>query len=179
VAARVRGGTASGYAEEAPNPGPAPPIYDRRVPSFELRTQLAATPRECFDLSLSVDAHTASMGESGEQAVGGVTSGVMGPEDQVTWRARHFGVPFTMTSRITAYEPPHRFVDEQVRGPFGRWWHEHLFEAVDGGTLMTDRVRFASPLGPVGRAVDALVLARYMEHLLRQRNDWLAGALTR
>lgn len=143
------------------------------MPRFEVVTLLPCSPRRAFDLSLSVEAHTASMARSGERAVGGVTSGVMGMGDEVTWRARHFGVPFTMTSRITAHEPPQRFVDEQVRGPFGRWWHEHVFEPTAGGTLVTDRIEFRSPLGSLGRAVDRLVLGRYMERLIRERNEHL------
>lgn len=102
----------------------------------------------------------------------------MGPGDTVTWRARHFGIPFTMTSRISEYESPRRFVDEQVSGPFGRWWHEHRFEQRNGATLMTDTVEFASPLGPVGRVIDTLFLTRYMTRLLEKRNHWLATALS-
>lgn len=95
----------------------------------------------------------------------------------MTWRARHFGIPFTMTSVISAYDEPHRFVDEQTSGSFRRWWHEHRFEPVDGGTLMTDRVEFESPAGPVGRMVNALVLTRYLTRLLAQRNAYLAATL--
>lgn len=147
------------------------------MPRIELATLLPATPERCFELSLSVDAHTASMADSGERAVAGVTSGVMGLGDTVTWRARHFGVRFTMTSAITAYESPHRFVDEQVSGPFRRWWHEHRFEETAAGTRMVDLVEFESPAGPIGRLADALFLTRYMTRLLDQRNAWLAGAL--
>src|SRR5690606_33956247 len=120
--------------------------YSRAVPRLILTTHIDAPADECFTLSLSVDAHTASMAGSGERVVAGVTSGVMGPGDSVTWRARHFGIPFTMTSQITDYEAPHRFVDVQTSGPFGRWWHEHTFVETDGRTTMTDVVDFASPL---------------------------------
>lgn len=147
------------------------------MPRFVLTTSIAAPAQACFDLSLSVDAHTASMAESGERAVGGVTSGAMELGDAVTWRARHFGIAFSMTSRISAYERPVRFVDEQVSGPFGRWWHEHRFEERDGVTTMTDTVDFASPYGPLGRAVDRLFLTRYMARLLEQRNTWLSDTL--
>ena len=90
----------------------------------------------------------------------------------------HLGVPVRMTSVISAHDAPHRFVDEQTSGPFRRWWHEHRFEAVPGGTRMTDVVEFESPVGPVGRAVNALFLTRYMTTLLRQRNTWLVEALS-
>jgi len=148
------------------------------VPQIVLTSVIQAPARACFDLSLSVDAHTASMAKSGERIVGGVTSGAMALGDTVTWRARHFGIPFTMTSRISEYEAPTRFVDEQVSGPFGRWWHEHRFEEVSGGTLMTDTVEFASPLGPLGRLADQVLLTRYLTRLLEQRNTWLVEALT-
>ncbi len=147
------------------------------MPRIELTTEVPATPTECFELSLSVDAHQSSMTDSGERAISGVTSGVMRRGDSVTWRACHFGFPFTMTSVISEYDAPHRFVDEQESGPFRRWWHEHRFESVAGGTLMTDVVEFESPAGSVGRLVNALVLVRYMTKLLRQRNAWLVDAL--
>lgn len=85
---------------------------------IRLETVISAPPAACFDLSLSVDAHTGSMAASGERAVAGVTSGVMKLGDTVTWRARHFGIAFRMTSAITEYQRPARFVDEQQRGPF-------------------------------------------------------------
>ncbi|HWV77557.1 MAG TPA: SRPBCC family protein [Isoptericola sp.] len=148
------------------------------MPTIVLTTEIPAGPEACFALSLSVDAHTASMRRSGERAVAGVTSGAMGPGDTVTWRARHFGVPIRMTSRISAHDAPHRFVDEQVSGPFRRWWHEHRFEETPGGTRMTDTVEFAAPAGALGRWVERLVLTRYMTRLLRTRNDWLVATLT-
>jgi ligand-binding SRPBCC domain-containing protein len=149
------------------------------VPDIELRTVIAASAEACFDLSLSVDAHTRSLGRSGERAVAGVTSGVLGGGDCVTWEAHHFGVPFRMTVMVTEYARPWRFVDEQQRGPFRDWWHEHTFEERDGLVLMTDRVRFSSPLWVLGRAVDRLVLTGYMTRLLRTRNASLRAELER
>jgi ligand-binding SRPBCC domain-containing protein len=148
------------------------------VPSFVLTNVVPATPEECFTLSLSVDAHTASMSASGERVVAGVTEGVMRLGDTVTWRATHFGIPFTMTSRISEYDEPVRFVDVQVTGPFRRWRHEHRFEAVPGGTLMTDVVEFTAPAGRLGRVVDRVFLTSYMTGLVQRRNGWLVEALS-
>ena len=64
------------------------------------------------------------------------------------------------------------------RSPFRRWRHEHLFAPSGTGTVMTDVVEFASPVGPIGRCVDALVLTRYLTRLLQQRNAWLAGEMS-
>jgi len=135
---------------------------------------IAAPVGDCFALSLSVEAHAASMRASREQAIGGVTSGVMRLGDSVTWRARHFGIAFRMTSAITEYQPASRFVDEQQHGPFRLWWHEHTFtDVANGQTKMIDVVRFQSPFGLLGYLADSLVLGRYMPRLLRQRNAWL------
>jgi ligand-binding SRPBCC domain-containing protein len=58
---------------------------------------------------------------------------------RLSWR----GIPLRWTSEIAVWEPPHRFVDRQLRGPYRLWHHEHRFEARDGGTLVLDEVRYA------------------------------------
>src|SRR5437016_5152838 len=65
----------------------------------------------------------------------------------IDYRLRAHGLPLRWRSRISIWEPPHRFVDEQVRGPYRRWIHEHRFEEHDGGTLCTDRVEYAVACG--------------------------------
>lgn len=138
---------------------------------FEVVTAVAAPPRRVFDVSLDVEVHTGSMAASGERAVGGVTAGRLRAGDTVTWQARHFGVRWRMTSRISAYDPPLHFVDEQVRGPFRRWRHAHHFEPDGrGGTLMRDVIEFAAPLGPLGTIAEFAVLDRYMPRLIALRN---------
>lgn len=144
------------------------------VPTFRLVTDVRAERERCFALALSVDAHTASMGRSGERAVAGRTSGQLQLGETVTWRARHFGLPFRMTVRVTEHRAPDEFVDVQVRGPFAHWHHRHRFEALaEGRTRVIDEIDFASPLGPVGRMVDRVVLERYLRRLVGARNAWL------
>jgi ligand-binding SRPBCC domain-containing protein len=128
-----------------------------------------------FDASLSIDAHVDSMARSKERAIAGVTSGPIGLGETVTWRARHFGVWFTMTSRITALERPHRFVDEQVSGPFRVFRHEHAFADVAGRTRMTDTLTIGSPV--FGRLVERVVLVPYLRRLIRRRNAHLIESL--
>ena len=141
---------------------------------FGLRTEIAAPPEVVFAASLSVDAHLASMRSAGERAVAGVRSGRMALGDTVTWKARHFGVVWTMTSRITELAEPSWFVDEQQRGPFRSFRHEHGFEPTAGGTLMTDRIRFTAPVPVVGWVAERLLLGWYLRRLIRQRNSFLA-----
>jgi len=63
----------------------------------------------------------------------------------IDYRLRVRGVPLRWRTRINAWQPPHRFVDEQIRGPYRLWIHEHTFEPREGGTLARDRVRYAVP----------------------------------
>ncbi len=151
-------------------------IGEPLVAHIELRTVIAAPIGSVFDLARSIDAHLGSMVKSRERAVGGVTSGLIGIGEQVTWKATHFRVPFTMTSRITEMTVPDRFVDEQISGPFRKFRHEHRFERDAGGTTMVDIIDFASPLGPIGRVVDRLGLKRYMAKIIRERNAFLKAA---
>jgi len=98
-----------------------------------------------------------------------VTSGLLGPGDEVTWEAVHFGVRQRLTARITRFEPPHLFEDEMVRGAFRSFTHTHEFRPVEGGTLMVDTFRYASPLGPLGVLADKLFIERHMRRFLTER----------
>ncbi len=146
---------------------------------FDAHALLPVEPDDAFDLSLSIDAHLGSFEGSDERAVAGVTSGVIGLGEFVTWRARHFGITWTMTSTITEWERPLRFVDEQRKGPFKSFRHEHRFRAVDSGTELCDHVEFEAPFGVVGSAVERLYLSRYMRHLIDVRNTYLVAEATR
>ncbi|MCO4276463.1 SRPBCC family protein [Pseudarthrobacter sp. HLT3-5] len=143
--------------------------------SFVCRTASALPRERLFDLAHSMEAHVDSQKAAGERAVGGVTSGLIGDGQEVTWQARHFGLPLRMTSRVTALEFPASFTDEQVRGPFKTFRHVHEFEATATGSIMTDRVEFTAPLGILGRLVEVLVLRRYLQRLITERGIFLAG----
>jgi ligand-binding SRPBCC domain-containing protein len=141
------------------------------MPVLELELRIAAPRTRCFDLARSIDAHVRSTRQTSERAIAGRTSGLLELNEEVTWRARHFGVPLTLTSRITAFDRPSHFRDEMVRGPLARLKHDHWFlDAGNGGTLVRERFDFASPLGLLGRVADAGVLARYFRRFLDTRN---------
>jgi ligand-binding SRPBCC domain-containing protein len=144
---------------------------------FTCRTSIAASAADVFAASVSIDAHLNSMSASKEQAIAGVTTGRIGLGESVTWRARHFGIVWTMTSRITQFEEPTGFVDEQERGPFAKFRHVHNFIEVPGGTLMEDEVAFTAPLGPLGWVAERLALSWYLPRLIRSRNAYLKASL--
>jgi ligand-binding SRPBCC domain-containing protein len=137
---------------------------------IRLTTAIAAPIARCFDLSRSVDLHMASTNWTGERAIAGVTGGLIGLGQEVTWSGRHFGFRITHTSRITALEFPSYFQDSMVRGMFRRLCHDHYFEANESKTLMKDVMEFEAPLGPLGKSVERLLLEHHMRRLLERRN---------
>jgi ligand-binding SRPBCC domain-containing protein len=136
---------------------------------LEVVTAIAAAPETVFDLELDTEVHAASLAASGERATTSTGRPGLGLGDEVTFEARHLGRTWRLTSRVTELDRPRRFVDEQVTGPFRRMRHEHVFEAEDGGTRMTDRMSFEAPLGPVGALVARLLLGPYLRRLLVHR----------
>jgi len=146
------------------------------VPVIVITTEITAPVQRVFDLSRSVDLHAASTAQTGERAVAGVTSGLMSLGQEVTWRARHFGIWQYLTSRITAFDPPTHFRDSFVRGAFRRFDHDHFFSQQGEITVMRDVFDFPSPLGILGRIVDSLILKRYLRHFLTIRNAMIKEA---
>jgi ligand-binding SRPBCC domain-containing protein len=139
------------------------------MPEVEVITRINAPQARCFYLALSVDLHAVSAQQTQEQVVGGVRSGLLHLGDEVTFRARHFGVWQTLTSKITAYEAPTYFWDEMQRGAFKTMRHEHYFEPESASTIMRDVFEFTSPLGFLGKIADVLVLSAYLRRFLEQR----------
>lgn len=103
--------------------------------------------------------------------VAGVTAGLIGLGETVTWEARYFGVRQRLTTRITALSRPGHFRDSMVTGAFRRFDHDHWFDLGDGGqTVMRDVFDFDAPLGLLGRLAEIAFLTHYMRRLLADRN---------
>ena len=138
--------------------------------TIRIETRIAAPMERCFLLSLSMDLHVESTAQTNERAIAGVTTGLIGAGETVTFEATHFGLSLRHTSVISGYERPAYFQDSMTRGMFKSFVHDHHFEAADGGTLMRDQLRFAAPLGLLGTIAEALVLRRYLAGFLMERN---------
>jgi ligand-binding SRPBCC domain-containing protein len=99
----------------------------------------------------------------------------------IQYRLRVHGVGVSWLTSIQAWDPPHRFVDVQVRGPYALWHHTHAFEELDdGSTLMRDTVRYAIGFGPLGELAHRLLvrrdLQRIFDHRARRVPELLLGA---
>jgi ligand-binding SRPBCC domain-containing protein len=137
--------------------------------TIRLMTWIDAPMERCFKLSANIDLHVASGVWTGEAAIDGVTSGLIGEGQTVTWQGRHFGLR-RYTSRIDMWRPYSYFRDVMVRGPFVRFEHEHFFATMDDGTRMRDEIRFSTGWGALGRVAAKLLLRRHLTAFLMRRN---------
>lgn len=87
----------------------------------------------------------------------------------IDYTVRIMGFPARWTSLITDYDPPHKFVDVQLKGPYSFWHHTHLFKEHPEGTLIEDVVRYSLPFGVLGQWVNALVVARQLNAIFNYR----------
>lgn len=87
------------------------------------------------------------------------------------YSVRVMGIRMRWKSLISEYNPPFRFIDEQVTGPYTFWHHIHTFTEVDGGTLIGDEVCYAMPFGIIGRLVQRLAVSRQLEDIFSHRSQ--------
>ncbi len=143
------------------------------MPTLYLETQIHATAEVCFDLMRDIRIHTETTAQTHEKAVAGVTDGMIGLGQTVTFEGRHFGMRQRLTVEVTEFERPHLFVDEMTDGAFRSFKHVHEFVRVRSGTLMRDTIIWKSPFGILGRIVDKFVLEKYLRNLVTTRNKKL------
>jgi ligand-binding SRPBCC domain-containing protein len=140
------------------------------VSKIHLTTLINAPVERVFDLSRSINLHKISTAHTNEEAVAGVTSGLINEYETVTWEAKHLFKKRRFTAKITAMKRPLHFTDEMIAGDFKSFKHEHHFKAIENGTLMIDIVEFESPYAALGNLVNKLFLKNYIKKLLVNRN---------
>lgn len=94
----------------------------------------------------------------------------------VHYRLSLYGIPFHWLTEIAAWDPPHGFIDVQIRGPYGLWVHTHTFATTQTGTLIGDHVRYRLPLWPVGEVAHPPV-QQELERIFTYRQQAMAAAL--
>lgn len=98
----------------------------------------------------------------------------------IEYRLRLRGVPLRWRTRIAVWDPPRRFVDVQLSGPYRLWHHTHDFEPDgDDGTVMRDTVRYAIPFGALGRLAHALVVRRDLDAIFAFRQTAVRASLSK
>jgi ligand-binding SRPBCC domain-containing protein len=121
----------------------------------------------CFQLAVSIDLQAAA---SGYKAIAGVTSGLIGAGNTVTWQGRSFGRTVTHQSLIDVWHPYIHFHDIMIAGPFASYEHDHHFAPLNDGTRIRDEIRFSTPRGIWGRLAERLFLHKQIAVMLKRRN---------
>jgi len=137
---------------------------------IHLETLIEAPVERVFDLSRSIDLHKMSTIKTNEEAIAGITKGLIKLNETVTWKARHLFKTRLFVSKITKLESPIFFEDAMQQGDFKSFRHEHHFKAIAKGTLMTDMLEFCSPFGLLGQLVDSCFMKNYLRKFLVERN---------
>ena len=140
---------------------------------IHLTTFIAAPLERVFDLSRSVDLHKKSMAAYEEKIIDGVMNGLMKEGDSVTWTARHLFRQRILKVKITKFQKPDFFADEQVQGNFLMMKHEHYFKPIENGTIMIDQFHYELKHGLAGKLFNRLYLEKYITSLLHKRNEMI------
>ncbi|RYY28611.1 MAG: cell division protein [Chitinophagaceae bacterium] len=141
------------------------------MPTIHLTTFIAAPIERVFDLARSIDLHKKSMNESGEQAVAGTTTGLLGKGETVTWKAKHLFRLRVLKMKMSEMDKPLSFIDEMVAGDFKSFRHQHHFKQIQNGIFMIDILDFETPYGGLGSLVNSMYLTKYLRGLLEKRNE--------
>ena len=132
-----------------------------------------APMERCFKLAVSIDLMMAS---GDYEAVAGVTSGLIGPGDTVTWQYRRLVRKGHHQSMIEVWHPYTYFRDIMIDGPFKSYEHDHHFALMNDATRIRDEIRFSAAVGFAGTAPGEARLQRNLTKLLHQRNALLKQA---
>ena len=138
--------------------------------TIEIITLINNSQEVVFDLSRSIDLHLKSTAKTNEKAVAGVTCGLIGPGETVTWEAYHLFKTRRFTSAITEFNYPFSFTDEMIKGDLKKFSHRHTFERIDSGTSMKDVIFMIAPYGLIGKFVMEVFLKNYFLKFLKERN---------
>ena len=87
----------------------------------------------------------------------------------IDYTIRLFGIPIHWRTLISDYEPPFRFVDQQIKGPYTFWHHTHTFQAIEGGVEIIDKVKYSLPLGWLGTLVHSIWVRKDLEKIFDHR----------
>ncbi len=136
-----------------------------------LYTSIKAPMQTVFDCARSIDIHQLSTAKTLEKAIAGRTNGLCELGDEITWRAKHFGIYQKLSVKITKFNAPFYFQDQMLKGAFSFMQHDHYFEEEEGITVMKDVFCYGVPYGLAGKLFNRVVLQKYMTDFLKTRNQ--------
>ena len=141
--------------------------------TIQLTTNYFAPIEKVFDINRNIDIHQQSASKTKEIAIAGITSGLINKNETVTWKGKHFGVYLTHQSIISEMDFPTYFVDEQLKGQFKSFKHQHFFKQKENYVEVTDVLEYETPFGIFGELFDKLILKKHLTDFIKHRNSVL------
>lgn len=138
--------------------------------TIKIITNYYAPIETVFDTNRNIDIHQQSASKTKEVAIAGITSGLINKNETVTWKGKHFGVYLTHQSLISEMDFPTYFVDEQLKGQFKSFKHQHFFEQKENYVEVTDVLEYETPFGIFGQLFDQLLLKKHLTNFILHRN---------
>ncbi len=138
--------------------------------TIKITTNYNAPIETVFDTNRNIDIHQQSASKTKEVAIAGITSGLINKNETVTWKGKHFGVYLTHQSLISEMDFPTYFVDEQLKGQFKSFKHQHFFEQKENHVEVTDVLEYETPFGIFGQLFDRLALKKHLTEFILHRN---------
>ena len=146
------------------------PILLIKMTTIKITTHYFASIETVFDTNRNIDIHQQSASKTKEVAIAGITSGLINKNETVTWKGKHFGVYLTHQSLISEMDFPTYFVDEQLKGQFKSFKHQHFFEQKENYVEVTDFLEYETPFGIFGQLFDKLLLKKHLTNFIIHRN---------
>lgn len=138
--------------------------------TIKITTHYFAPIETVFDTNRNIDIHQQTASKTKEVAIAGTTSGLINKNETVTWKGKHFGVYITHQSLIPEMIFPTYFVDEQLKGHFKSFKHQHFFEQKENYVEVKDLLQYETPFGIFGKLFDKLFLKKHLTNFIIHRN---------
>ncbi|MCB0392366.1 MAG: TIGR01777 family oxidoreductase [Bdellovibrionales bacterium] len=91
----------------------------------------------------------------------------------IDYELKLHGLPIKWQTKILNWNPPHQFIDDQLKGPYARWYHQHSFEELCGGTLMEDKIYYKLPMAPLGQLIAGSFVLKDIKKIFSYRKKYL------
>jgi ligand-binding SRPBCC domain-containing protein len=140
---------------------------------IKIITKINAPIEIVFNNSRNIDIHQYSASKTKEKAIAGRTAGLIEIGETVTWKGKHFGINLKHKSIITEMDFPKYFIDEQLKGHFKSFKHQHIFYQKENQTIMIDILEYKTPYGFIGKLFDKFILKNHLTNFILHRNKVL------
>lgn len=138
--------------------------------TIHVTTFVAAPAARVFDLSRNLSIYRKIFKQGAEQFSSTAGGNLLNQGDTILINAKHLGKIRSVTLKITAYNKPWFYTEEQIRGDLFSYKHEHHFKEAENGAIMIDIIEYEYPRDMIGKLLGKLYMKKYMEELVNTRN---------